>query len=339
MAEKNAAILAADTLGHDMVDGILQEVRQIPGWEGLKQHQQEVHIQRIGQRVRHLVSQALDIIFKGEHPACAAELGAVTFGKVIRARIEIAKTAQSRHELADATGQSVVIVMADPEQYLERLKEIRATADQRDMFHDPAQPLGHMGSDQPPPAPLDPAQPGDGLEDKMPEAEPQEPLDVPEELTMERVLEALQDTGLYLGTTHMWTEQEKVDAYVWSIAFHKAREAAQGNADAPPPPPVPESLRWAMVQPASDQPSAEGEKREVESASASDTSPPVWDGSTEHLIELLAAKRVIVTKKVAKGWSSTQRMTAVSWLSGKMRDRPDFLPAPKVPAPGQEPTT
>jgi hypothetical protein len=153
MTEENAAIVAAESLGYDVLQGILDELQQVPGFANLTQAQQQVHISRMDQRVRRLLAQALRIVFGAQYPACVGEIGPVTFGKSIRFRVEIEKSAESRHELADRTGQKVVLVMADPEQYYARMTEVRARADQKDLFHDPGQPLGHMGVDTPPDAP------------------------------------------------------------------------------------------------------------------------------------------------------------------------------------------
>ena len=66
--------------------------------------------------------------------SCAAELAQVSFGDGIRATLKISKTASSRHELADATGQTVVVVMARAEEFTQRMEEIKAQATQKDLF-------------------------------------------------------------------------------------------------------------------------------------------------------------------------------------------------------------
>lgn len=340
MAEENAAVVAAETLGRDMLEGILETVRQFPGWESLTQHQQDVHIQRISQRVQLLVSQALDIIFKGEYPACIAELGAVTFGKAIKAKIEIAKTAQSRHELADATGQRVVVVMCDPEQYFERMKDIRGAADQRDLFHDPAQPLGHMGTDRPVAKDEPPAENTGGLDDALPPEPPPEELNIPKQIDEGELRAKLSALGIRIPLE--LTEEQRVDAYVWALAAEKAKAE---NRTAPFLPSFLEHDEAAGT-------SNEGPKGEVaglDIASGTDQavvsspgSAVTWDGTPEQLVELLAARRVIVTRRMVKQWNQTQKMAAFAWVAGKAKERPDFLPQPKVPngpetQPGESP--
>lgn len=307
MSESNAAELAADTLGKDMLEGVLGIVQQFPGWSSLLQNQQDTHIDRLDKVIRKLVVDAMGILFKGDYPACSAQLLTVAFGASIKAKIEIQKTAHARHELADAAGQAVIIVMADPDQYFERMKEVRGSVDQKDMFHDSGEPLGHMGKEHPPAAP---AAEGDGLEDVQPIEPPEVDLTIPAELPpLIDVIALLERCGLKLGRKFEWTSEQLRDAYVWGLA------ASKYLAEGKPTPPVPELL-W---------PYATAEVRE-----------PVPPTAPPELIDLLKARGIHITPKTFKKWSQSQRIAAASWLEGRSSQRPDFLPLPKVPAPGQD---
>ena len=124
------AALAADTLGRDMLTTLLREVETVPGWDRLPALEQQNRINAIADAIRRVIVQALDVLFRGDYPACAAELAQVSFGDGIRATLKISKTASSRHELADATGQTVVVVMARAEEFTQRMEEIKAQATQ-----------------------------------------------------------------------------------------------------------------------------------------------------------------------------------------------------------------
>lgn len=331
MTERNAAEVAVETLGHDMLEGIINEVRQLPGWSNLTSHQQGVHIDRIDKRIRKLVTDALDIIFKGQYPACVAELSTVSFGKNIKAKIEIAKTAQARHELADAAGQTVVIVMADPDQFFERMKEIQASADQRDLFHDPKEPLGHMGKDTPPDEPSGGAgslfeNDGTALDDALP------PSDAGDDVvgmlpSHEDVCAALVDCGLRCEVWPTWPEEELRTAYVWAIA------AKQFKADGRDPPEVPEFLRQFIPIPEVEIIESPPTDPTVAEPSKPPPLPPAGDDD-EAMVANLEFRGIYVSLKIVKRWGKVQRMAAVAWLSGRAAERPDFLPLPKVPAPG-----
>lgn len=128
------ALLAADTLGRDMLTTLLREVETIPGWDRLPAIDQQNRINAIADAIRGVIVQALDVLFRGDYPACTAELAQVSFGDGIRATLKIAKSATSRHELADATGQTVVVVMARAEEFTARMEEIKAQCTQKDLF-------------------------------------------------------------------------------------------------------------------------------------------------------------------------------------------------------------
>jgi hypothetical protein len=68
----------------------------------------------------------------------------VSFGDGISARIKIARDAVARHELADASGGKIVVLLADPERFFEGIERVRARASQGELFEGPA-------ADAPPP--------------------------------------------------------------------------------------------------------------------------------------------------------------------------------------------
>lgn len=342
MANGEAAVVAAETLGHDMLEGILQSVREFPGWDSLAKHQQDVHIDRLDKRIRMLVGQALDIVFRGDYPACVAELDAVAFGKSIRAKITIAKTSASRHELADAAGQTVIIVMANSEQYFERMKEIRGAADQKDLFHDSSQPLGHMGTDAPPEpdAALD-----TGLDDVLPETAAEPPVDVPKELSYGQVRELLLECGIDPDELHepfeWWTQDRRVEAYVWGLAH---RKWAAAGGDGPEGPTVPVWLRPAIltadvhvIAVTRDGPEENGEPAAADTTKvlAGPEGQPVAGSpdSDEWIVKALEMRGIKLPAKRVKKWSSTQRVAARAWLQGLTTGRPEFIPAPADEAP------
>lgn len=343
MADENAATLAAETLGRDMLDQVMDAVRQFPGWDSLTQHQQTVHIDRMSKSIQRIVRGAFDILFRGSYPACTAELGEVAFGKVIRAKLEIAKTAEARHELADRAGQMVIVVMATEDQFFERMKDVQGAADQRDLFHDPSQPLGSMGTGTPPAPPSE----GDGLDDKLPDSEESATVDVvsiPEELTDEKVFAKLQECGL--SAPDGWPSFAPTDegnarrqeAYIWALAFLKL------SAEQQPTPEPPEFLRrYVPDRSALGGPLPEAGAHPEATAStgpSTDTpeqgSPPL-ESDDDRLHSDLKARGISITLKAIKKWNRTQRIAAHAWLSGTAEHRPDFIPEPKQTSDGGTP--
>lgn len=313
MAEGEAAVLAAETLGRDLLEGILEQVRQFPGWESLNNHQQNVHIDRMDKRVRLLVARALDIVFKGDYPACRAVLGTVMFGKNIKAKIEIEKTAASRHELADAAGQPIVVVMADPEQFFERMKDVQR-ADQREMFDANGEPAAAAEAGKPE------VNTG-GLDDVLPPSNP-EPVTIPEELTLDKLGVLLERCGLaFSQEVFQWTDSLIVEGYVWALAIEKRVAAGDTERTGWPSCPPTVAAGIAPYLPGPESPGIDWAKRTGES------DPPEHD--TLQLQRDLAARGIRLKKKQIDKWNRTMRIAAHSWLVGLTDQRPDFIPEPQ----------
>lgn len=331
MNEKSAAAIAADSLGLHVLREIVDQFMQLPGFAGLTQAQQQVHIERLDGTVRKLIAEALGVIFSAEYPACPATLDKMRVGKSITLLVDVDRTAESRHELMDRAGQKIVVVMADPDRYYQRMMEVKARSDQRDLFHDPEQPLGHMGVEEPPkkdPPPPETAPGGaSGLDDAMPEepADPQVPIDM---VTADSVWAALQAIGYHIEIfgdgLGLWTEAELHDCMVWALA------AKQFVAEGKDLPPLPASIAGRISffkdenspspdSSAASAPANADEKREEPVPAADDI---------VGITASLRARGIEIKGKTVSRWSQTQRVAAVAWLAGRASQRPDFIPPP-----------
>lgn len=333
MSEQSAARVAADSLGLHVLREIVEQFMQLPGFSNLTAAQQQVHLDRLDKTVRALIAEALGIMFSAEYPAVVATLGRISVGKQIGGSFDVERTAESRHELMDRSGQKVVIVMADPDRYYQRMTEVKARADQPDLFHDPNQPLGHMGVEEPPQTD-DPVtdQGGDGLDDALPElGDAGPPMDI---VTPDSVWAALQAIGprveLFGEGLGMWSDAELHDAMVWALAAKTFWDQGQQL------PPIPESVtgRFSLFVDGSSPPAREvpgistasdasnaDEKREV-------AEPAPQADDIVGITAALKARGIKVKGKEVARWSQSQRIAAVSWLAGRSSHRPDFLPGP-----------
>jgi GTP:adenosylcobinamide-phosphate guanylyltransferase len=132
--KRNIAEIAADSLGHDLLDLLVHEVEQTVTWKGMTEMQIQTVIDRLRARVQKLVTEALAILLKGEYPNCKAVLESVAIKDGIKAVLKIGRTEHHLIELAEHVGTPVVLVMADPGKYLEHIEKVRAARDQRDLF-------------------------------------------------------------------------------------------------------------------------------------------------------------------------------------------------------------
>lgn len=157
------AELATENLGAYLLDQIVAELeRQAVPFSKMAEIDQERAIDRLRVVVRNAVTETMRTLFRGEYPACTATLEAAQIKGRIVVRLTVDKSAASRHELLDAIGSSVVVLMADPETYLAGLEKVKAKAKQGDLFSPradlpqvpdmPDDELG-LGEDDPPAPP------------------------------------------------------------------------------------------------------------------------------------------------------------------------------------------
>lgn len=132
--EPNPTHLAAETLGHGILDALVHQLDRFKKpFRQLDEFEQNKAIDELRVVTQTLVMDAMGVLFRGTYPACVASLGAVTFGDKIKAVLTINKDAKHRHDLSDAIGRGMVLVIADPDQYLLRMEEIRGAAAQGEL--------------------------------------------------------------------------------------------------------------------------------------------------------------------------------------------------------------
>lgn len=136
-AQDTIAISSA-TMGHDLVAALLGELRTMPDhWSRLNADLQQKIIERIKEKTRTAIEKAVHLLVRGEFQAVPAKLLYVNRKDGIRAGITVNGDALCRHALFDAAGAQVLVVIADPKAWTERMDEIKAKGDQLELF-DPA---------------------------------------------------------------------------------------------------------------------------------------------------------------------------------------------------------
>jgi hypothetical protein len=134
-AAQDALAISADTMAHDFVAALLAELRAMPDhWARLAQEKQQAIIERLKEKVRLATGKAVHLMLRSEFPAVPAELDGINLKNGITATVKIAKDALYRHSLFDAQGTQVLMVVADPERWMNRIDEIKAKDDQLEMF-------------------------------------------------------------------------------------------------------------------------------------------------------------------------------------------------------------
>lgn len=103
----------------DILKAVMAETRQMPfAWAVLPEKDQQKIIDKITFKVTEAVRQTVQIIAADSRPHLVADVESVMFKDGIKAVLTIAKQSADRHELADATGTMVLIVLPHVEKHL-----------------------------------------------------------------------------------------------------------------------------------------------------------------------------------------------------------------------------
>lgn len=130
-----AYALSANTMGHDLLAALLGELRGMPDhWLRMNEELQQKAIERIKDKIQVSVQACVSMLMRGQFAAVPADLDAITCKKGFTAALSIPKDALYRHQLIDAQGTRVLIVMADASLWLQRMDEIKAKGNQIDLF-------------------------------------------------------------------------------------------------------------------------------------------------------------------------------------------------------------
>jgi hypothetical protein len=104
--------LTRTRLAADLTDALVTEVQQQRrSWPELSQTAQQEVIDRLTARCRHLVTEAVQIIASDQRQTLVAEVDSVTTKAGIKVVLKIDGHAPGRHELMDATGEQVLIIL------------------------------------------------------------------------------------------------------------------------------------------------------------------------------------------------------------------------------------
>jgi hypothetical protein len=131
--------MTADTVGKDLLTALLQEIRLLPDvWVKLPKGKQEDIIDRLRDRVTSNVRMAVHLMASQGRTVVVGDLEQITIKNGTKAVIKIGRGAESLHELYDAQGKAVLIVVADAGDHTGGMDEIHGEADQRglDLGHE-----------------------------------------------------------------------------------------------------------------------------------------------------------------------------------------------------------
>lgn len=135
-AQQSAIGPLAAVLGRDILAAMVQQVKLQPDhWHRMNEATQAKQIDQMRGRVREIVMHAVRVMIGGgQFKSVGVELESLTFKDGLKGQFVIPKGADGRHELADAVGGHVLIVLADANSYMQRMEEVKEAADQLELF-------------------------------------------------------------------------------------------------------------------------------------------------------------------------------------------------------------
>jgi hypothetical protein len=154
---RHVTTIFQETLGRDLTKLIVEELRGQPNhWLRMDGEDQGRALERIRGKVRDAVIDCSAIIMSTNFPMVKAELDGITIKDGVRISLTMAQGDPNRHALYDAKGTQCLLVMGSAEDWLERMDEVKAMADQKDLFdgdYDPKQDQPGYRRDQSPTKP------------------------------------------------------------------------------------------------------------------------------------------------------------------------------------------
>lgn len=118
MEPQTFSIILAETMLGQVVTAMLEEVKQAPDvWDRLGPREQELVIERIEKKAKHIIGEVVDEIACEDRVAIHAVLESMAAKDDIKGVLKISKTDPQRHELLDQVGKEVLIIVADAKQY------------------------------------------------------------------------------------------------------------------------------------------------------------------------------------------------------------------------------
>lgn len=129
--------LASETLTGDLRDFMLDRLRYEQSkrpWHERSEADQRDTVHQVEAAVRNAVRQAVEIIAAGGLKTIKATIEQVTVKDGIKATLTMSKFDEHRHNLIDATGATVLVVVADPSDFSGEREPVEIKPDQPELI-------------------------------------------------------------------------------------------------------------------------------------------------------------------------------------------------------------
>lgn len=131
--------MTSDSVGRDILQALVQEMKLLPDlWIKLSKKKQDDVIDRLRERVRANVQMAVHSLASQGRTVVAGDLDQITIKDGVKAVVKFGPNAANLHELYEASGQAVLVIVANPEDHTGGMDDIKGEKDQRglDLGHE-----------------------------------------------------------------------------------------------------------------------------------------------------------------------------------------------------------
>lgn len=130
--------MTADTIGKDLLSALVTEIKLLPDtWPKLSKAKQDDIIDRLRDRVAHNVKMGVHLLAAEGRTVVAGDLDQITIKDGVKAVVKFSPSAQSLHQLYEAAGKAVLVIVAGADDHTGGMDEVSGESDQR------AMDLGH----------------------------------------------------------------------------------------------------------------------------------------------------------------------------------------------------
>jgi len=177
-APQDFRAMTADSIGKDLLSALVTEVKLMPDtWPKLSQKRQDDIIDRLRKRVESSVSMAVHLLAAQGRVTVCGDLDQITIKDGVKAVVKFSPAAASLHQLYEAAGKAVLVIVAAADDHTAGMGEIAGEADRR------AMDLGHEYHDND----------GGGMDDNVIDAD--RGLPAPEDVVTSQQLEEAFEEG------------------------------------------------------------------------------------------------------------------------------------------------
>lgn len=141
MSEQTADFrdMTTETIGRDLLQALVQEIKLLPDvWVKISKSKQDDVIDRLRSRVETNIKMAVHLLAAEGRTVVAGDLDQITIKDGVKAVVKFSSAAANLHELYEASGMAVLVVVANPNQNMGGMDEVVGESDQRgiDLGHE-----------------------------------------------------------------------------------------------------------------------------------------------------------------------------------------------------------